>query len=220
MLTTGKLGKKHLTLDKQRAMIEGHGTQVVVFPVLQCPCLLDDRQFSPTCTTCHGTGRFYPPATAFSTMLLLHQEDSRRTFEDAGTWTSGTIRASVLPGMRLCERDKVRLLDITDTFADEVLTQGVDDRLRFSAGVVLRMVADRDRVYREGVDYALTPPSTVAWLPGGQAPAFFSQYSVKYDALPEYLVVNDTPRLRVEYHVPQSQEVLLCRLDRLDRDTP
>ena len=219
MLRTGRLGSKHFTLDKQRAMIEGHGTQVIVFPVLQCPCLLDDRQFSPTCATCHGTGRMYPPATAFSTTLLLHQEDSRRTFEDPGTWTSGTIRASVLPGVRLCERDKVRWLDITDTFTDEVLTQGVDDTLRFRAGVVLHLVADRDRVYRPDIDYRLAPPNTVAWLPGGQAPAFLSQYSVKYDALPEYLVVNDTPRLRVEGRVPQSQEVLLCRLDRLDRES-
>jgi hypothetical protein len=218
MLTSGRLGRKHFRLENQRAMIEGHGTQVVVFPVLQCPCLLDDRQFSPICPTCHGSGRYYPEGGAYSTVLLLHQEDSQRTFEDPGTWTSGTIRASVLPGIRLCERDKVRLLDITDSYADEVLTRGVDDTVRFTAGVTLRLVADRGTVYRQGIDYHLAPPATIAWLPTGQAPAFLGQYSVKYEALPEYLVVNDSPRLRVEYHVPQSQEVVLCRLDKLRED--
>jgi hypothetical protein len=218
MVHSGLLGQRHFDLAKQVAFIQGHGATCVIFPVLQCPCLLADRQFSPTCPSCHGTGRLYPPETAYSTTLLLHREDSRRTFEDAGTWTSGTIRATILPDVRLCERDKVRLLDITDTFTDEVLTRGVDDTLRFQHGVVLRLVADRDRVYRPGIDYGPAQGGEVPWLPGGSAPAFLSQYSVKYDAEPEFLVVNDTPRLRVEYHVPQSQEVVLMRLDKLSDD--
>jgi hypothetical protein len=211
----GLLGRKHFILDKQIAMIEGHGTTCAIFPVLQCPCLLEDRQFNPVCESCHGSGRLYLPGTAYSTTLLLHQEDSRRTFEDAGTWTSGTIRASVLPGIRLCERDRVVMLDITDTFADEVLTKGLDEQVRFRHGVHLDLVADRERVYRPGVDYLLALPATVTWVAGGVAPSFGAQYACKYSAHPEFLVVNDTPRLRVEGHVPQSQEVLLMRLDKL-----
>jgi hypothetical protein len=218
MIHSGLIGTHHFSLPTQRAFIQGHGTACIVFPVLQCPCLLADKQFSPTCLSCHGTGRLYPPGTAYGTTLLLHQENSRRTFEDAGTWTSGSIRATILSDVRLCERDKVRLLDIKDTFTDEVLTRGVDDTLRFQAGVELRLVADRDRVYLPGVDYGAAPYGTIPWLPGGVAPQFMAQYSVKYDALPEFLVVNDTPRLRVEYHVPQSQEVVLLRLDRLSED--
>ena len=214
----GKIGSKHFRLDRQRALITGHGQLVAVFPVLTCACLLDDRQHDPTCLTCHGTGRHYPAAAVYSTTLLLHQEDSKRTFEEAGTWTHGTIRASVLPDVRLCERDKVQLVDIRDTFADEVLTRGIDDRVRFSAGVLLELIADRERVYRPGVDYVLTSPNIVTWLPGGDAPAFMAQYSCKYQAYPLFLVVNDTPRLRVEYRIPQAQEIILCRLDRLSEE--
>jgi len=218
MIRTGRLGRKHFTLEKQVQMIEGHGQQVLVMPCMQCPCLLDDRQFNPVCPSCHGTGRFYPPGQHYATMLLLVQEVSKRTFNDPGTWTSGTIQASVLPGIRLCERDKVQIVDIKDTFADEVLTRGIDDATRFDAGVVLELVADRSTVYVPGRDYQLTPPNIVAWLPGGQMPAFGEQYSVKYSAYPLYLVVNDSPRLRVEHRTPQSQEVVLCRLDRLSED--
>jgi hypothetical protein len=151
-------------------------------------------------------------------MLLLSQETSTRTFNDPGTWTSGTIQASVLPGVRLCERDKVQLLDIRDSFTDEVLTRGLDDTTRFDAGVVLEVVADRDRTYTPGRDYVLTAPNVVEWLPGGQMPAFGEQYSCKYSAFPTYLVVQDSPRLRVEHRTPQAQEVVLCRLDRLSED--
>jgi hypothetical protein len=211
----GLLGSKHFSLERQRAFIEGHGEQVLIYPVLQCPCLLEDRQFNPNCLTCHGTGRFYPPGTAYPTVLLMVREHSRRTYNDPGTWMPGTIQASMLPGVRLCERDKVRRLDITETFADEVLTRGLDDTVRFSSGVTLDLVADRERLYQPDVDYALSAPGTVAWLTGGQAPAFMQQYSVKYSAHPEYLCTPDAPRSRVEHHVPQSQVVLLTRLDYL-----
>jgi hypothetical protein len=218
MPVRGRFGHKHFVLDKQRALITGHGQQVIVWPVLQCPCLLDDRQFDPTCVVCHGTGRYYPPSALYPTMLLLHQEDSRRTFEDPGSWTHGFMHATVLPDVRLCERDKVQLLDIRDTMTDEVLTRGVDDRVRFQGGVILDLVADRERVYRQDVDYTLTPPNIVTWLAGGQAPAFMAQYSCKYHAFPEFLVVNDSPRLRVEHRIPQAQEVVLMRLDKVSED--
>jgi hypothetical protein len=212
-MMTGLLGRKHLTPDRQRAFIQGHGEQVLIMPVLNCSCLLEDKQFSPTCDTCKGTGRFYPPNTAYTTMLLMVRESSKRTFNDPGTWMPGTIQASILPGVRLCDRDKVRRLDITETFSDEVLTRGLDDTVRFVSGVVLDLVADRTRVYAPGVDYALTPPATVTWLPGGHAPAFMQQYSVRYSAHADYLCTPESPRSRVENRVPQSQVVILTRLD-------
>jgi hypothetical protein len=215
MAGSGLLGQTHFRLDKQHAFIQGHGEQVLIFPVLQCPCLLADRQFDPNCPSCKGTGRFYPPGTAYSTVLLLVQEHSRRTFNEPGTWMPGTIQASILPGVRLCERDKVRRLDITETFTDEVLTRGLDDTVRFPSNVHLDLVADRERVYQADQDYVLTPPATVTWLAGGTAPAFLQQYSCKYSANPEYLVTPDNPRSRVEYHVPQAQVVVLTRLDYL-----
>jgi len=218
MLHSGRLGRKHFDLNKQIAMIQGHGSACLITPCLQCPCLLEDRQFSPTCFACHGTGRLYLADQAFSTTLLLHHEDSKRTFEEAGTWTMGTILASVLPDVRLYDRDKVRVLDILDTFNDEVLTQGLDDTVRFTSGVHVLLVADRQRIYRETLDYVLTPPATITWVAGGLAPGLGQQYSIKYEAQAEYLVVEDSPRLRVEYHVPQSSEVRLQRLDRLSEE--
>jgi hypothetical protein len=218
MLTTGRLGKKHLTLGKQVAMIEGHGTAVVVSPCMQCPCLTAEQQFSPLCPACKGTGRFYPSGISYATTLLLVGEDSRRTFQEPGSWTSGMIRASVLPGVRLAERDKVRLVDITDVFSDEVLFKGVDDQVRFSSGVTVLLIADVTTIYRPMLDYLLMPPNTIAWVAGGKAPAFGTQYAVRYQAYPEYLVVNDAPRLRIEHRIPQSSEVILMRLDKLGQE--
>jgi hypothetical protein len=209
----GLLGTTHFHLDQHRAFLKGHAEQALIFPCLQCSCLLADRQFDPNCTTCHGTGRFYPPGTAYSTTLLMVREASRRTFNEPGTWIPGTIQATMLPEVRLSDRDKVRRLDITETFSDEVLTRGVDDTVRFVSGVVLDVVADRERLYRPGIDYTLGSGGTVTWLAGGQSPSFLAQYSVKYSAFPEYLVTPDNPRSRVEFHVPQTQVVLLTRLD-------
>lgn len=210
---TGLIGSTHFRLDRHRAFIEGHGEQALIFPVLTCPCLLDDRQHDPNCPTCKGTGRFYPPGRAYATMLLMVREMSKRTFNDPGTWMPGTIQATLLPGVRLADRDKVRRLDITETFSDEVLTRGVDDTVRFPSGVVLDVVADRDRIYLPALDYTLVGPGTVSWVPGGQAPPFLGQYAVKYHANPEYLCSPESPRSRVEQRVAGSQWVSLTRLD-------
>lgn len=211
-MTVGLLGQTHFRLENHKAFIQGHGEQVLIWPCLQCPCLLEDRQFDPNCFQCKGTGRFYPPGQAYSTTMLLVREASRRTYNDPGTWMPGTIQATMLPGVQLCDRDKVRRLDITETFTDEVLTRGLDETVRFTSGVVLDLVADRERVYQPGTDYALSG-NTVTWMPTGQSPAFMAQYSVKYSAQPDYLVSPDNPRSRVEHHIPQSQVVMLTRLD-------
>lgn len=213
MVAASRFGRLHFTRVHQEALIQGHGEACLIFPVLTCPCLLADHQFSPNCPTCKGTGRFYPPHLAYSTTLLLVHEHSLRTYNDPGTWIPGTIQATILPGIRLAERDKVRRIDALETFTDEVLTRGLDDTLRFSAGVRLDLVADRERVYRAGVDYALTSPGTVTWLPGGHSPAFMAQYSVKYSAHPEYLSTPDNPRTRLEQRRGQAQMVVLTRLD-------
>lgn len=213
MLRTGRVGTRHFDLNKQIAMIEGHGTAVSVSPCLSCPCVVEEGQFDPNCRTCHGTGRFYPPSAAYATMLLLVHESAERTFQETGSWISGTIQASVLPGIRLAERDRVTMLDIKATYADEVLTRGLDDTLRFAVGVTLKLVADREYVYRPALDYSLAAPNTVAWTLGGTQPAFGTQYSVSYEACPEFLVVPQTPRLRVEHRRPQSQRVVLMRYD-------
>jgi hypothetical protein len=217
MLHTGRLGK-HFDIRKQTAFIQSHGQQVVVWPCVQCACLLDDKQFNPTCAGCHGTGRFYPDAAQYVTVLLMAAEDSKRTYNEPGSWTSGSIAATILPGVRLSERDKVRLVDIRDSANDTVLYKGLDDALRHTSGIVIELVVDLLRGYRAGVDYRLQPPNIVEWLPGGLAPAFGAQYSVRYSYSPEFLVVEDTPRLRVEHRLPQAQEVRLQRLDRLSEE--
>jgi hypothetical protein len=219
MLHTGRIGSMHFVTQKQRQMIEGHGQAVAVFPVLQCACLLEDQQFSPICRFCEGTGRYYPSAISYATTLLLTQDTSERSFNDPGTWFSGQVRASVLPGIHLAERDKVRMVDIAAVANDEVLYRGLDDTLRHRAVVEIEVVADHVAIYSPTTDYSLHAPNTVAWRPGGHAPAPGEKYSVRYRYHPEFLVVNDMPRLRVEHRTPQSQEVLLMRLDALTEQT-
>jgi hypothetical protein len=217
---TGRLGSTHFHLERQVAMIEQHGSQTTVFPCLQCPCLTLQGHPDPNCFACAGVGRFYPPDTSFHTMMLLTWERSQRTFQETGYWLSGRVRASLLPGIHVAEGDKVRVLSIKDTFSDEVLTRhkvedATKETLRFSAGVELLLVADRVTKYTPDVDYTLTPPNIITWVPGGHAPLVGAKYTVRYNAYPEFLSLPDTPKLRVEHQRPQSQFVMLRRLDKL-----
>jgi hypothetical protein len=150
---------------------------------------------------------------------LAVREFSERTFNAAGTWTGGgELQVTLLPGIRLYERDKVRLVNIKEVFADEVLVQGLDDTVRFRYGVEVYVVADRTTLYRPGDDYVVTPPGTITWLTTGRSPGLGEQYAVRYAAYPEYLVVPSTPRLRVENQTQQSQVVVIQRLDKVSEE--
>lgn len=214
MQSTGQFGKRHFNTDKQRAFIEGHGVTVEVVPTLSCPCLTAQGQFNPLDPHCRGTGRWEQPALAYTTTLLLVDERHMRKYTDVGTWVAGSLLAVTPPGVVLADRDVVRMMDERDTFNDEILVRGSQDKVRFQVGTIIDLVADFTQTYMQGTDYVLTPPATIGWLPG-QGPDIGTQYAVKYRAFSEWLVFNDLPGLRVEGHVPQSQHVRLMRLDKL-----
>lgn len=211
------IGTKHFHTPRQDAFIRSHGEQVMVWSALNCPCVTAERQFDPLCGSCHGTGRFYP-APPYATWLLLVLEMSERALLETGGWRPGTIQASTLSTDRLSDRDVVRRVDVLETFNDEVLTHGMDEQLLMRAGITLQLIADRERIYRAGLDYSLTPPNTITWLPTGTAPPFMGQYSVRYVAHPEYLVSPDNPRERYEHRRGQSQVVILHLLEKSTDD--
>src|SRR5215467_5732732 len=213
MLHTRRLGRAHFSLEAHAAAIQSHGTQVAIFPCLTCPCLTDERHFDPNCQSCHGTGRFYPPGQGKDAMLRVQRESSGLTMQEPGGWLPGVIYATLLPEVRLSKNDLIRFVTIKDVFADEILTRGLDDSVRFAAGVELDLVADRQTVYRTKSDYVLEPPNTIVWVEGGHAPPFMSQYSVRYQAHPDYLMLDDTPRNRSEDNRQQVGEVKLLRLN-------
>jgi hypothetical protein len=208
-------GSRHLTLAKQIAMIEGHGAVVVVSPKLACPCVLPDGQADPNCRTCKGTARLYPPSAVYTTTMLLTHATTEHTYQETGQLIAGGIQASVLPDIALAHEDKVRLVDIRMVFNGEVLVKDIDDTLRFPHGVLVHLVADRERVYHAGIDYTVVPPNGIQWLPGGSAPVFAAQYAVRYSAYPVYLVSPQVLSLRIEGRRPQSRVVILDFADKL-----
>lgn len=215
MRGTGRLGSTHFNYEKHATFIAKHGTQAALFRGLQCPCQSPTRHSDPNCFACGGTGRLYVPLLKGATRLLTTRETSGRSLEETGYLLTGTMRATTLPGVRLALQDLVRCLDMRDTYADEVLTRGTDDTLRFTGEVELEYVGDRVTEFVAGRDYELTAPATLRWKEDGYGPPVGQQYSVRYSALVDFLVVPDDPRIRVEASLPGSQVVTLRRLDKL-----
>jgi hypothetical protein len=213
MRGTGRLGQRHFAVNKQITGITSHGMTVLVIPTLACPCITEEGLFDPSDIHCRGTGRWPQTSLQYQTTLGLLLERSKRDYHEPGSWIAGDILCLTPPGVELGDRDFVRALDRRETFTDEVLQRGVRDTVRFTGGVVLLQVRDFTRTYSAGTDFALTPPNLVTWLPGGQAPPAGGYYALRYQAFPEFLVFLDNPRLRVEGHAAQSQEVVLRRLD-------
>jgi hypothetical protein len=211
----GGFGIRHFTLAKHVAFIQSHGAAVWVSPHLNCPCVLDSGQPAPLCPSCDGSGRLYPSSLAYASVMLLTQDSPIHTLQETGFWTAGTIRATLLPGVELAYQDYVRQVDVKTTFSDELLTKGLDDTLSFRYGVEVLVVADRSRIYRPNVDYTFAPPQSIAWVPGGQAPALGERYSVRYRAFPEYLISPETPGLRIEARRAMSRVVTLQLLEKL-----
>lgn len=214
MSLRGRLGRRHFDPQKQIDHIEGHGIAAYVAPCVPCPCLTAEAQFDPNCEACGGHGRFYVPGLAYTTMLLAHRESSEITYQETGLWELGLMHVTVLPDITLGPNDYVRFVDGHNVFA-EVLRKDIDDTLRFRYGVKIVFIADRTTRYRPEIDYVLTPPNIITWVAGGNAPVFESNYSIRYAAFPEYLVIPDTPRFRLEHRLVQSSEVVLRLLDKI-----
>lgn len=207
------LGSTHFRPDAFNGLIAAHGVTCLIFPVLMCPCRTATLEPDPICPICQGTTRYYLPELAYSTTLDLQQESSQRNDLDPGLWEAGTIQANIPTGIDITTNDKIRVLAGTMTFT-ELCVRDLDDTLRFTAGVELLAVADREHgLYRANQDYRLQAPASIEWL-GQAAPLAGAQYSVRYKAYPEYLVVSDTPRMRIEHNTMQVQEVTLRLFDK------
>ena len=145
--------------------------------------------------------------------------DTMRNRKEAGNWESGVAFASLPPDVPVSDMDKVVMVDDRVVINDEVLTKGklypdgaTRERLRFNRIFGVDYLRTKTTAYVQGVDFSIASNGQVQWI--GNQPMPGENYTVRYSAVPEYVIFKDIPRFRRDAGVGLPFYVQLKRLDK------
>lgn len=213
-----------LHAGKFEDMIDRRGREVQWEEAIVCSCWNEDSgQPSYTCQACHGKGFVYqPPVLAKATVnsVTINQDwesmagifdvgDAIMTVSKRVPIKNGDIVTNKYtdnPMFEIGVNDRITLLD-DEYKSSEVLIKGAPVGHR-DADTLLNEYITRTKAvnvydpdtgaktsYVPDVDYRLNK-NVIEWLPGGNAPADFQQYSVVYFHRPVYTVIANLPKPR------------------------
>lgn len=182
----------HICADRLEAMLEQFAQRVEWERALKCPCRSTRTGGAlPDCPVCVGNGWLWESPVEVS--MPVQKMQTSRKWAAQTEWEQGDLLVTVLPSSEaynLAEYDRLTLLESVLTLS-HVLTRGSADRLKYRnpTGLEAWTIAGNVKTdLVEGVDYSVTA-GAITWLtnvvPAG------GQYSVRYQAHPQYFVYRE-----------------------------
>lgn len=156
---------------------------------------------------------------------LITTRDSTKDRKEAGIWETGlancTIPSEIIPS----DMDKIIVVQDRVAINNEIFTKGSSypnsvskERLRYRKIILVEDVRTLDDVFTIGTDVDVDKTTgTILWS-GEHVPATGVQYTVRYIAVPEYLIMKNAPRFRQDGDSNVAPHLL--KILRLDRYTP
>ncbi len=208
-------------LQKILNEINSMGVMVSYSKAQQCPCFDPRRsEGDANCPVCKGLFYQWESTPSFTVKALITNRDSNRQLTETGAWETGIVSATLPPQIIPADFDKVTIVNDVVAVNNEVLRVGATysngnsrEVLRFRTvtqveslqiinnGVIQTLV--------QGADYTVNG-NKIAWV---NSPATGTLYSVRYLAVPEFLVFKNQPHLRRNDNVKFPYFVKLQRLD-------
>jgi hypothetical protein len=185
------------------AHIESSGHEVLWYRAIQCPCR--NRQTGKAkydCGLCDGIGfQYIDPETIKVVIQGRNYRKDAKTigFVDMGTCNITWPRGKV-PGAwdKIVEKKEIAVI------TNEILTRGQTDTLgnsrekvRHKHLISVEICVDQDGVrYAQGINFDIKNDRYIDWT--GPAPVDGKQYSLRYLAHPEYVIMSAEPMFRME----------------------
>lgn len=205
-------------LITQRLLTRDEGEHVQHFAAMPCSCRISvgggpdgKGEADPTCLVCGGTGRTYRAAQRIKGLIATISNQDKALLQ-AGLAMPGdlTFSPEVAPTIPIHDYDVIRL-GYGMAYEGDVLLRGAD-RLAYLPARVLAVerhdpATGAATAYAEGVDYSISGQSLV-WA-SGRGPATGAAYSVRYDAIFDWVVYPGVTLQRLHRSVSLGQRVLL-----------
>jgi hypothetical protein len=204
--------------------IEASGNLVTWYKAIFCPCR-DAQTLHPKfdCELCDGRGIYYVDPQ--ETRVIIQSRMVRREQKSIGVVEMGTCSITwplgAIPGAwdKIVEHKEIAVI------TNEILTRGATNRLgnslekcRYKSVIKVEMAMDAEGVrYAEGINFKLVNDRFIAWT--GPAPVDGMQYALRYQAHPEYIIMNSEPVFRMEGDDLLPYRSIAQRLEFVDRES-
>lgn len=207
----------HFSYSDLENFIRAHGVSASIDRAVLCPCVKEDSgQPSINCGVCRGTGFAYlPPSTTnnncTSKKILMGTRSQEKNWNRKGGYTkkgqTTAILYDYLPSVGDLIKPNVDIEVINDEFhkRGHLYNNGKTSEFLFHERVkevegIFSINNDKTQLvtYQKDIDFKING-RLIEWVQGGNAPALGERYNVRYQAIPEYIVLTSEPSFFVEH---------------------
>lgn len=196
----------------QRLLTRTQGEFVSHFIAIRCSCSPEGEHPLATCLVCGGSGRAYERAEKRLKGIVAQINNQDKALLQSGMAMPGdlTFSPDVRPTIPLHDYDIVRL-SYAQPYEGDLCTRGEDTTAYVIGRVYVveqhnPVTGERTR-YTQGTDFT-TNERQITWL-DGRGPAEGDRYSIRYDAIYDWVVYPGVTMQRVQRSVSLGQRVLL-----------
>lgn len=207
----------HLSYSDLKNFIRAHGVSASIKRAVLCPCVKEDTgQPSLNCGVCRGIGFAYITTmpdnlNCITTKILIGQRAQQKNWNRKGGYTkTGQTTATTfgyIPSIGDLIKPSVDIETINDEFhkRGDLYTNGktseflLHDRIKEVEGI-FGINANKTVLveYRRDIDFKIDGRK-IEWLQTGNPPALGERYIVRYQAIPDYIVISTEPSFYVEH---------------------
>lgn len=200
-------------MNEWNQMIKNDGTLIGWEKAIRCPCKSEKGEPEYDCDYCHGIGYQYIDALdedeeMYSIIQSRNVKATKKEFGWVDTGTCTMIWPSYkIPGIwdKIVEEQEVTII------TDSLLTRGKLSRtgkslekVRYNKILKVEIcVDDEGNRYREGADFDIFKSRYIKWRSSARIKDGV-QYSLRYQARPEYIIMDAEPifRRHTDYILP------------------
>lgn len=184
-----------LDIDLTGQQIQTMGDNVLWRKSTVCPNrMLVKQNHDLNCKLCDGRGFLFDAGTEIKAGFT--SISVKQMWQTWGRFDVGTVMVTTPNANKLSWWDKLEHLDATIRYSEIIQrpTYGLEDKLKYVAIDVARLVDSLGKDYECGVDFTI-PNGKVLWA-AGLAPANESFYSISYTCHPHYIVLELPHQIR------------------------
>jgi len=193
-------------IDNIQEAILKFGVSIEYRKAMRCPCGAEERgEAKYYCAVCRGDGWIWgdPLTDADGNLIraLVSNRVSQKSWEEFGAWPTGTAFCTLPAGITPAAMDKIIPVDDRIIVNDEFLRFGEmfpDDTsaeiLRYQNVLKIEAIQSLNGAYYQGKHFKLIG-NRIEWIIKLD---YLEAYSLRYEAIPEYLILKEQPQLRVD----------------------
>lgn len=217
----------HFSFTELKNFIRAHGVSADIKRAILCPCIKEDTgQPSINCGVCRSSGWAYLQGDTEKTApcgkplkVIMGGRQNLKKFNRIGgysqTGRTNAVFFNYMPASGDLVSPKVDIEIINDEFhkRGHLYSNGKTSEFLLMEKVIIvegifTVSIDKTSIveYIQGTDFLMNGRK-IEWIGGANSPALGESYAVRYQAVPQYVVMEASPSFHVEHDDDEPQRI-------------